>query len=1488
MRLSASVGNRDESYGRGSVGFSLSRGRPIVRIAVFALAVCAASLTPVWEGPDAGAAASALKAAPAEAAGGAAESKDSTGLLVVSRTLAVSGCGAEFVSPGASVQVIADGFAASASVTLEARAASLSGTALPDPVLANATADSQGRVTVDWTVPSAPAAGVDAAPRMYAVRASGANSAGGTHTAYSVAPVIAYPGTTLCAKPDSATTSLGASVRINVLMNDVAPTGGSLDAASVEVRAAAGGVFEADASGAVTFTPAAGFWGTARTTYTAYDGWGIGVDGDLTVTVNPGCTVTGTVGVALIEGTSGDDVLCVPDPDDWLAFHIMDGKGGDDVILGGDGEEWIYGGDGADTVYAAGGDDFIVAGAGVDTIYGGVGEDEIHSVDTADAVIDDTDGYELVLAPAVVMAPQAPTVQPDWHYASSSAPWAQIDVLSNDRDLNGDLDASSLRIVSQPSSGLTRLTDAADGGRAVEYLALPGTATDSFSYEVCDFLNACATAEVTVMLATAVCTIIGTEGRDSLRGTSGDDVICGLGGDDIILGFGGDDILIGGDGDDVFAGSDGDDIVWGGPGDDMAWGGNGDDSLWGGPGDDLLHANAGNDHTHTGPGDDQASGGAGDDSLWGGLGADNLVSGDGDDLLGGGDGSDTLWGGGGGDTMWGGPGNDTLDGSSGDDVMFGGFGSDTLHGGSGTDYMDGGHNILADTRLGDTDTCERGETTRQCVHPDDVPPASTGASADANPATVVGGGQAGGTAVQAADADASAAPSGQVWIAGASPAVPSGNQPAALSALVLEGTGVTASGPSYAGLGHPRGNWSGSSATDAVADGWGAAHAGVPRLIWQLTSNSRYSPFLPSGLNLILPVGHSLARSGTWKLEARTLGTDGNYAGAWRPLPDVTMDCRHVASGVRYRFVQNPFWRPPGGIITAAGPVVHCTSADSSSADALFTALVDYNLPGFRDPASVARFTYLGADEFEIAVPSGIDPISRAGRHTEMSLQLTRDTGMTIKRGDAEPIPVIASLADTPAVGSVTAGPSRGAKLMCRVPSTVDVPSPGYTSTCVTDATGRISARYWVPPQAAHALRRGRDTLQIYLDHDGDGKHDSSPGAAGHEAAASLDIDIAKSVKYVALGDSYSSGEQGKLPDDGSEGNYENDANSADTECRRWDRAYPYVFAQTVLERPLLNIDVDFTTFACTGAITHNIYDPSDSIATRQPSKHAPAVGATNWEPRQAVSLNGIEIMNDVDMITLTIGGNDADFAGVVEACATTGCGAVNLGVFDMVENRVTEVLQHLKTVAPVASVFVLGYAPITPEPTPCPSGRRDCPELGQNSYIDECRALESVEIIAHTADIDVPLWAHLLPGVTVVDIYSDVFGFSISRGFKGRLKIDHIEASHLWNAATRLNTAVRKAAAAAGAHFVDIATAASNAAPRSTFVGHSPCSAEPWLHGYAVETSNFVAASGMSFHPNAAGHRAYARLLEQYISGYVTAETLLNSAGIPVNPAAK
>ena len=673
---------------------------------------------------------------------GAARDTDSaatTGSLLVQRIAAGSGCGAGFVAPAETVTLAARGFTAGASVTFSTQAVSLADAEAITPAIAASTADADGTVEANWTLPTPPAATDDPAPRAYAARATGANPGGGTHTALMTEPLVAYPQDTPCAVADTATTTRGLPVEIGVLVNDIAPTAGSLDSASLAVRDAAGGDFSVDAAtGAVTFTPDPEFRGTVKTSYVVYDGWGFGDRAEITVTVDAGCTITGTAGVALIEGTEGDDVICVPDPDDHRAFHVVDAKGGDDTILGGAGVEWVYGGEGADTIYGNGGEDRIVAGSGVDTVHGGPGMDYVYSVDMDDTVIDDD--YEMIVSPTVTLAQAAPEPTDDWVWTNVSLT-VGIDVLGNDHDPNEDIDPSTLTITTVPTSGTAEVVENADGRMVIEYTAAAAGSSDSFAYEICDALGVCATAQVTVMVGTTGCTIVGTDGDDVLRGTPGADVICGLGGDDVIRGVGGDDVILGGDGADEISGGAGADIIWGGSGDDSLWGNSGVDRMFGGPGNDAAVGGGEADRIWGGLGDDTLDGHAGDDTLWGGPGADSLRGGNGDDTIWGNADADTLTGGAGADSLHGGPGDDTLDGNTQDDVLwggpgddtldgkghndqlhggpgddtlrggaaddrnYGGLGADTLDGGSGTDHLDGGP---------DTDACRRASTEAGC------------------------------------------------------------------------------------------------------------------------------------------------------------------------------------------------------------------------------------------------------------------------------------------------------------------------------------------------------------------------------------------------------------------------------------------------------------------------------------------------------------------------------------------------------------------------------------------------------------------------------------------------------------------------------------------------------------------------------------------------------------------------------------------------------
>ncbi len=266
-------------------------------------------------------------------------------------------------------------------------------------------------------------------------------------------------------------------------------------------------------------------------------------------------------------------------------------------------------------------------------------------------------------------------------------PQIVLDVTAND---GNNLDASALRLVSEPDSGFVDKT-LIDGRTVLEFYP-DGSGPVFFVYELCG-PNSCAVASVSISVgwygvddcANLTPTIVGTAGDDVLIGTEGPDIIFGLDGNDTIKGNGGDDIICGGKGADTINGNDGRDLLYGGIGDDDITGGPGEDAIYGGAGDDYLEGLRGADIIYGGDGSDWIYGGGSIDFLYGEAG-DNEIAGDAAS-----------------DRIFGGPGHDLLEGGSGSDLLAGGPGDDELISGTGFDRLYGGADSDALTATDDWD-----------------------------------------------------------------------------------------------------------------------------------------------------------------------------------------------------------------------------------------------------------------------------------------------------------------------------------------------------------------------------------------------------------------------------------------------------------------------------------------------------------------------------------------------------------------------------------------------------------------------------------------------------------------------------------------------------------------------------------------------------------------------------------------------------------------
>src|SRR3954469_16646375 len=138
--------------------------------------------------------------------------------------------------------------------------------------------------------------------------------------------------------------------------------------------------------------------------------------------------------------------------------------------------------------------------------------------------------------------------------------------------------------------------------------------------------------------------------------------------------------------------------------------------------------------------------------------------------------------------------------------------------------------------------------------------------------------------------------------------------------------------------------------------------------------------------------------------------------------------------------------------------------------------------------------------------------------------------------------------------------------------------------------------------------------------------------------------------KYVALGDSYSSGTGTR-------------SYTLDSTCQRSIYAYPYLVAQA---RP----NTSLTFVACSGAQTADVLNNQMSSIT-----------------------------TDTRFVTITIGGNDAGFSSVITQCALPwpwSCDSNITTAQSFIRNtlpaRLDNVYNAIRSHAPTATVIVLGY----------------------------------------------------------------------------------------------------------------------------------------------------------------------------------------------------
>jgi lysophospholipase L1-like esterase len=206
----------------------------------------------------------------------------------------------------------------------------------------------------------------------------------------------------------------------------------------------------------------------------------------------------------------------------------------------------------------------------------------------------------------------------------------------------------------------------------------------------------------------------------------------------------------------------------------------------------------------------------------------------------------------------------------------------------------------------------------------------------------------------------------------------------------------------------------------------------------------------------------------------------------------------------------------------------------------------------------------------------------------------------------------------------------------------------------------------------------------------------SAAGASGHATAASY--------SYVALGDSYSAGE-GVRPfiDDG---------------CHRSARAYPtwvklpgagqtlYAIASSTGQTGSVRkaAGVTWAFWACSGAKTTNVLPQSLGGTPQQ--------RAGRVVPGLRPQLDSADLKR-ADLVTLTIGGNDAGFVDVLTICAVSNCNtrAFEQGrraIIAATKPKLESVYRAIAARAPRARILVLGY----PQFVPATKAEQSCSAL--------------------------------------------------------------------------------------------------------------------------------------------------------------------------------
>jgi hypothetical protein len=329
---------------------------------------------------------------------------------------------------------------------------------------------------------------------------------------------------------------------------------------------------------------------------------------------------------------------------------------------------------------------------------------------------------------------------------------------------------------------------------------------------------------------------------------------------------------------------------------------------------------------------------------------------------------------------------------------------------------------------------------------------------------------------------------------------------------------------------------------------------------------------------------------------------------------------------------------------------------------------------------------------------------------------------------------------------------------------------------------------------------------------------DCKPGAAPVQPEAQ---------NYVALGDSYSSGE-GNPP-------FIQGTDTAGDYCHRSTKAYPELLGAALGEAP--------TFHACSGAVTQNITTQTQYSGEQQPQ----------------IDQSGVD--SSAALVTLTIGGNDASFADVLTSC---------------IEQKLRTDAEN-EIVGPVGSWLGLGSDPSCADSKSFVSSENNKIDAVQSKVVTAYTAIKS-KTGASTSVIAAD-YPRIFPSTGNEQSCIQLSPY-----------LTKADQNYFNNGTDHLDNVLQNAAAVAGVNFVDVRGRFAGHAicGNSGSYLNALSIASGNAGGCTLSFKGRCLIPGApivgSFHPNASGH---AGGYEPAFKSFIGNATNKTPAGYPVNPAA-